>query len=184
VTPPRARLAEQRRTNLRTTLGFLQLPPTEAELVMLHRVFDSWSGLGQLAVGLRRQGLWLSLTHVSEDEWRCVLMGDNPLFAPRGFGVAKTPGARCRWPVGRHSNERSRRRDGQRRVCALCGIAFAIVIPPGDEDTERDRLCHEAGLHRRTRPRRALAETDAAFRASLTPEQARAQAFGGPKAVA
>jgi hypothetical protein len=28
-----------------------------------------------------------------------------------------------------------------RRICALCGIAFFIVIPPGDEETERDRLC-------------------------------------------
>jgi hypothetical protein len=28
-----------------------------------------------------------------------------------------------------------------RRICALCGIAFVIVIPPGEE--ERDRLCRE-----------------------------------------
>jgi hypothetical protein len=27
-----------------------------------------------------------------------------------------------------------------RRVCALCGRMFVIVIPPGDEETKRDRL--------------------------------------------
>jgi hypothetical protein len=28
-----------------------------------------------------------------------------------------------------------------RRVCGLCGRAFAIWIPPGDQETERDKLC-------------------------------------------
>jgi hypothetical protein len=28
-----------------------------------------------------------------------------------------------------------------RHVCGLCGTAFPIVIPPGDEETARDRLC-------------------------------------------
>jgi hypothetical protein len=42
--------------NLRAALGFLRLPPTEPELGLLHRVFDSWSGLGQVVLGMRRQG--------------------------------------------------------------------------------------------------------------------------------
>jgi hypothetical protein len=29
------------------------------------------------------------------------------------------------------------------RVCGLCGRPFAILIPPGAEDTERDKLCAE-----------------------------------------
>jgi zinc dependent phospholipase C len=29
----------------------------------------------------------------------------------------------------------------QRRYCAFCGKAFAIVIPPGESETERDRFC-------------------------------------------
>lgn len=29
----------------------------------------------------------------------------------------------------------------ERRICALCGRAFALVMPPGEEETERDRLC-------------------------------------------
>jgi hypothetical protein len=28
-----------------------------------------------------------------------------------------------------------------RRVCLLCGKAFALVMPPGDVETERDKLC-------------------------------------------
>jgi hypothetical protein len=29
----------------------------------------------------------------------------------------------------------------QRRYCPLCGKAFAIVIPPDEPETERDRFC-------------------------------------------
>jgi len=29
----------------------------------------------------------------------------------------------------------------KRRLCGLCGRAFALVMPPGEEETERDRLC-------------------------------------------
>jgi len=28
-----------------------------------------------------------------------------------------------------------------RRVCGLCGTAFAIVLPPDEPETERDKLC-------------------------------------------
>jgi hypothetical protein len=30
-----------------------------------------------------------------------------------------------------------------RRVCGLCGRPFAIPIPPGAEETERDKMCWE-----------------------------------------
>jgi hypothetical protein len=29
------------------------------------------------------------------------------------------------------------------RVCGLCGRPFAILIPPGTEEAERDKLCAE-----------------------------------------
>jgi hypothetical protein len=29
----------------------------------------------------------------------------------------------------------------KRRICGLCGRAFALVLPPGEEETERDKLC-------------------------------------------
>lgn len=37
-----------------------------------------------------------------------------------------------------------------RRVCALCGRMFVIVIPPGDKETERDRLCPDCVMLPRT----------------------------------
>jgi hypothetical protein len=77
----------QHRSNLRATIAFLRLP-----LTMLHRAF-TWVGLGQLAGGLARQGYWLSLSHIAAGGWRRTLKGDDPLLAPRGFGVGPTPWA-------------------------------------------------------------------------------------------
>ena len=31
----------------------------------------------------------------------------------------------------------------QRRICVLCGRAFAIVVPPDELERERDKLCPE-----------------------------------------
>jgi hypothetical protein len=77
--------------SLRCALAVLRIRQDEPELHLLHQLLDTWSGIGLLAVGMRRQGLRLSLSHVADNEWRSVFMGDNPMLAPRGFGVAKTP---------------------------------------------------------------------------------------------
>ena len=82
---------DSRRVLLTATLGFLQLPPQAPELRLLHRWLDTWTGIGLIAVGMHRQGLRLSLSHIADGEWRCVFMGDNPLVAPKGYGVAPTP---------------------------------------------------------------------------------------------
>ena len=58
---------------------------------MLYRWLDTWNGIGHVAVGMQRQGLRLSLSHIAEGEWRCVFMGDSPRLAPEGYGVAPTP---------------------------------------------------------------------------------------------
>jgi hypothetical protein len=68
----------------------LQLAPRAAELRLLHRWLDTWTGLGLIVVGVERQGLRFSLSHTAEDEWRATFMA-HPMFAPTGFGVAKTP---------------------------------------------------------------------------------------------
>jgi hypothetical protein len=40
-----------------------------------------------------------------------------------------------------------------RRICSLCGRPFAILIPPGDQEAERDKLCSGVARHyRRLRP--------------------------------
>ena len=77
---------------LRAALGFLRLPLRAPELRLLHRWLDTWTGVGLVTVGVERQGLRLSLSHIAEGEWRAQFMG-NPLVAPKGFGVAATPWA-------------------------------------------------------------------------------------------
>jgi hypothetical protein len=73
---------------------------------------DTWTGLGLVVVVVERQGPRLSLSHIGEDEWRVYFMS-SPLFAPEGFGVAKTPWqavARAAWaavakPTGTPSSD-------------------------------------------------------------------------------
>jgi len=45
-----------RLATLRAALGFLQVEPTEPELQMVHRWLDCWRGVGDVAVGMHRQG--------------------------------------------------------------------------------------------------------------------------------
>ena len=84
--PPDRRLPTRR-----AALGFPRLPPRAPELRLLHRWLDSWTGLGLITVGVERQGFRLSLSHVTEGEWRAVFMRESPMLAPAGFGVAPTP---------------------------------------------------------------------------------------------
>jgi hypothetical protein len=91
-----------RLATLRAALVALRIQQDEPELRLVHRLLDNWSGIGLLAVGMHRQGLRLSLSHVAVGEWRCVFMGDNPMLAPKGYGVAATPWAavqRAAWEV-------------------------------------------------------------------------------------
>ncbi len=82
---------DRRLSSLRAALGFLRLPPREPELQLLHRWLDSWEGVGLITVGVERNGLRLSLSHITEGEWRATFMGDSAPRAPRGYGVAPTP---------------------------------------------------------------------------------------------
>lgn len=78
---PSTTVDEQRARNLRAALAFLRLPSTEPELDLLHRVFDSWSGLGLITVGVERQGMPLSLSHIAEGEWRATFQS-HAMWAP------------------------------------------------------------------------------------------------------
>jgi hypothetical protein len=84
-------MSSRRLASLRAALAFLRLHANAPELELLHRWLDTWTGLGQVVVGVERQGLMLSLTHIAEAEWRAVFMGPNPMVAPKDFGVASTP---------------------------------------------------------------------------------------------
>jgi hypothetical protein len=83
-------LSARRLPTLRAALGFLRVPPRSPELQLLHRWLDSWVGVGLIAAGVERQGLRYSLSHIDDHAWRATFQGDL-MFAPRGFGVARTP---------------------------------------------------------------------------------------------
>jgi hypothetical protein len=84
-------VSAQRLHDLRVALAFLRLPPNEPELRLLHKTFDNWHGSGMVTVGVERLGYRLSLSHVSEGEWRAYFTGENQKLAPVGYGVAATP---------------------------------------------------------------------------------------------
>jgi hypothetical protein len=84
-------VSDRRLASLRAALAFLRLRTKAPELRMLHRWLDTWTGFGLIVVGVERQGLRLSLTHIADGEWWAVFMGPNPMLAPKGFGVAPTP---------------------------------------------------------------------------------------------
>ena len=76
------------------------------------RWLDTWTGLGLIAVGVERQGVRLSLSHIADGEWRAQFMGDNQVVAPKGFGVAPTPWRAVQiaaWDRGVGGGEHSRR---------------------------------------------------------------------------
>ena len=83
--------SDRRAQTLRAALGFLQLPPREPELQLLHRWLDSWEGVGLITRGRgERQGYRLSFSHIAEGEWR-ARFGSHPMFSDAGYGVAATP---------------------------------------------------------------------------------------------
>ena len=90
--PSRQHVLDARGRLLRAALGFVSLrtAPRHPALDVLHRWLDSWTGLGLVVVGVERQGLRFSLSHIAEGEWRATFMA-HPMFAPAGFGVATTP---------------------------------------------------------------------------------------------
>jgi hypothetical protein len=83
-------VTDRRLPVLRAALGFLQLQPGEAELQMLHRWLDTRKGLGLVTVGVERLGYRLSLSHITEGEWRAQFSA-HPMWASAGYGVAPTP---------------------------------------------------------------------------------------------
>jgi hypothetical protein len=86
----RSDAAAQRLANLRAALVALRIKQDEPELRLMHRLLDTWNGIGLITVGVKRLGYRLLLSHIADDEWRAQFM-ENAMWAPRGFGVAPTP---------------------------------------------------------------------------------------------
>ena len=98
-------MTDGRLANLRAALGFLQVAPSEPELQLLHRWLDTWEGIGLITVGVERQGLRLSLSHIAEGGWRAQFSA-HPMRASAGYGAAPTPWQavqRAAWAAVRHN---------------------------------------------------------------------------------
>jgi hypothetical protein len=60
------------RALLRAAVGFALVPPSEPGLRLLHRWLDSWRGIGDVVVGMTRQGWDLQLTEYDAERWRAT----------------------------------------------------------------------------------------------------------------
>jgi hypothetical protein len=81
--------ADRRRALLTAALGFLQVDPTKIShtgLTALHSRLDSWRGIGNIVVGMERQGYALSLTKISDDGWRATFHY-HPMLSADGFAT-------------------------------------------------------------------------------------------------
>src|SRR5437764_14130987 len=79
-----------RRATLAAALGFLALEPRAPELQLLHRWADNWRGVGDVVVGMERQGYRLHLTNIEAGAWRATLSRDA-MAAAEGFAAAPAP---------------------------------------------------------------------------------------------
>ena len=85
VTDHRARL-------LRAALGFSLLPPTEPELRLLHAWLDTWRGVGDIVVVMKRQGYEVSLGDHGSGQWIAVFYAGNGGYQPlEAAGTAQAP---------------------------------------------------------------------------------------------
>jgi hypothetical protein len=73
--------------------------PPAPETVIIRKWLDSWRGLGDVVVGMQRQGYRLHLTNIDAATWRATFTS-APMLASDGFGAASTPWRRCRKPRG------------------------------------------------------------------------------------
>src|SRR2546421_4781076 len=65
-------MLDQRARLLGAALGFASLEPRHPELRLLHAWLDSWRGIGDVVVGMARQGWDLQLTEYDAEHWRAT----------------------------------------------------------------------------------------------------------------
>jgi len=87
---------DQRGQLLRSALGFVGLPRPSYDraLQALRSWLDSWAGIGQVAVGMHRQGYDLQLTQYDERGWRATFYTSGMEHSPTsatGTGWECTP---------------------------------------------------------------------------------------------
>ena len=88
-------MLDQRGTLLIAALGFAGLRPSHDRAVYaLHRWLDTWRGIGDVAVGMARQGYDLQLTRYDEQGWRATFYTsgmEHSLTSATGTAWERTP---------------------------------------------------------------------------------------------
>src|SRR2546425_11918984 len=89
-------MTDHRARLMLATLGFLRLEgQLSPALHALHRWLDSWRGIGDISVGMARQGYDLQLTRYDEQGWRATfyMSGmEDSLTSATSSGGGRTPG--------------------------------------------------------------------------------------------
>ena len=80
----------QRRSLLIAALGFALLEPTVSEVRLLHSWLSTWAGIGDVIVGMHRQGYDIQLTQYDERGWRAT-------FYVTGMEHSATSSTACAW---------------------------------------------------------------------------------------
>ena len=104
-------MTDRRARLMLATLGFLRLDSQLSPVLhALHRWLDSWRGIGDITVGMARQGYDLQLTRYDERGWRATFymtgMEHSPTSATGARGNERR-GEPCSEPHGNVSRRRS-----------------------------------------------------------------------------
>jgi hypothetical protein len=102
MTLTRREVVDQGRlSNLRCALIALRIQQDEPELKLMHKLLDNWNGIGLISVGMQRQGMWLSLTHVADASGGASSWGTTRCWRPRATASRGHRGVRFRKRLGR-----------------------------------------------------------------------------------
>jgi hypothetical protein len=84
--------ADARRSTLYAALGFCQLAPAPdmPEITAFKAWMSTWRGIGDIVVGMERQGYALSLRKLVDDGWTAAFQ-EHRLLAAAGRANAATP---------------------------------------------------------------------------------------------
>ena len=89
-------MPDQRLRLLHVALGFARVPPDAPELRLLHRRLDCWRGIGDVVVGMKRQGYEVSLGDHGSGQWIAVFYQGQGGYQPlEAAGTAQAPTPCC-----------------------------------------------------------------------------------------
>jgi len=102
-----------RRATLYAALGFCQVPESPAfpEVAVLKRWMSTWRGIGDIVVGIERQGSVVSVRRLVDDGWT-ARFHSHTMLAADGIGTAPTPAEAVQMAAWGALNPSAHRRQG------------------------------------------------------------------------